>query len=81
MDSIIIFGQYVRKYRLKKGISQLRLSLKVFDKPNYEYINRLENGKLEGITFATADKILMALDCEMKIEQYPTYVPERHRKY
>jgi len=65
MDSIIKFGQFVRRYRLKKGMTQKELSLKVFHKPNVEYIGRLERGVAGGITFATADKILWALDSEM----------------
>jgi transcriptional regulator with XRE-family HTH domain len=81
MDSLIYFGQYVRQQRLRKGMSQKRLSLKIFDRPNAEYIGRLERGTLKGITFATCDKILMALDSEMKFERYPTYVPDLHRRY
>ena len=46
MDSIIKFGQYVKHIRTKKGMTQLQLSLKIFDKPNYEYIGRLERGEL-----------------------------------
>jgi len=65
MDSIIKFGQFVRHYRLKKGMTQKELSMKVFDKPNLEYIGRLERGAAGGITFATADKILWALESEM----------------
>jgi len=46
MDSIIKFGQYVKHIRTRKGMTQLELSLKVFNKPNYEYIGRLERGTL-----------------------------------
>jgi len=70
MDSVIKFGQYVRHQRLKHGMTQKQLSLKVFDKPNGEYIGRLERGVAAGITFATADKILLALDIEMEFSQF-----------
>jgi len=70
MDSIIKFGQYVKHIRSKKGLTQLQLSLKVFDKPNLEYIGRLERGVAAGITFATADKILWALESEMEFEMF-----------
>jgi len=70
MDSLIYFGQYIRQQRLKNGMSQKMLSKKIFNRPNPEYIGRLERGTLDGITFATADKILLALDCEMKFDQY-----------
>ena len=66
MYSIIKFGQYVRLLRLQKGMTQLELSLKVFNRPNQEYIGRLERGVAAGITFATADKIMLALDCELE---------------
>ncbi len=78
--SLEIFGQYVRHLRLKNGITQKELSLKVFNAPNGEYIGRLERGQLEGLTFATAEKILIALDSKMNFEQYPTYVPDLHRR-
>lgn len=70
MNSIIKFGQYVKHYRLKNGMTQKEFSLKVFDKPNGEYIGRLERGVAEGITFATADKILWALESEMDFNKY-----------
>ena len=81
MDSLIYFGQYVRQQRLKKGMSQKRLSLKIFDRPNAEYIGKLERGSLDGITFATCDKILIALDLEMRFDEVEPYVPELHRAY
>jgi len=70
MDSIIKFGQYVKHIRTKKGMTQLELSLKVFNKPNYEYIGRLERGVAGGITFATADKIMFALDLELEFSEF-----------
>ena len=76
MDSIIKFGQYVKHIRAKKGMTQLQLSLKIFDKQNYEYIGRLERGELEGITFGTADKILVALDSEMEFCQFELFVTD-----
>lgn len=81
MDSLIYFGQYVRQQRLKNGMSQKILSQKIFNKPNAEYVGRLERGTLEGITFATADKILIVLNSEMRFEELPRYVPELHRRY
>jgi len=70
MESIIKFGQYVRCYRLKKGMTQKELSMKVFEKPNVEYIGRLERGVAGGMTFATADKILWALESEKGFNKY-----------
>jgi len=56
-------------------MTQKELSLKVFEKPNVEYIGRLERGIAGGITFATADKILFALESEMGFETYkPDYI-------
>lgn len=70
MDSIIKLGQYVRHQRLQKGMTQLELSLKVFNKPNQEYIGRLERGTAAGITFATANKIMLALDSELEFREF-----------
>jgi len=73
MNSIIKFGQYVKHIRAKKGMTQLQLSLKVFDKPNLEYIGRLERGTLAGITFTTADKIMLALESEMEFRKFEMF--------
>lgn len=70
MDSITKFGQYVRHQRQQKGMTQLELSLKVFNKPNQEYIGKLERGALAGITFATADKILFALNSQLEFREF-----------
>ncbi len=70
MDSIIKFGQYVKHIRTQKGITQLQLSKMVFNKPNIEYIGKLERGVAAGITFATADKIMYALDSELEFREY-----------
>ena len=67
--SLEIFGHHVRHLHLKNGLTQKELSQKIFDRPNPEYIGRLERGTLEGITFATADKILMVLNSEMRFEE------------
>ena len=76
MDSIIKLGQFVRHQRLKKGMTQLQLSKKVFDKPNIEYIGKLERGKLAGVTFNTADKIMLALDSELEFREFETFKPD-----
>jgi len=73
MDSIIKFGQYVKHIRSKKGLTQLQLSLKVFDKPNLEYIGKLERGTLAGITFTTADKIMLALESELEFREFELF--------
>ena len=73
MDSITKFGQFVRHQRLQKGWTQLELSLKVFNKPNQEYIGKLERGAAAGITFATADKIMFALDSELEFREYESF--------
>lgn len=80
-SSLEKFGQFVRNHHLKQGMTQKELSLKIFDRPNSEYVGRLERGTLEGITFSTVDKILMVLNSEMRFEKLPTYVPELHRRY
>lgn len=69
MESIIKFGQFVHQQRLKKGWTQLELSLMVFNKPNMEYIGKLERGILAGITFTTADKIMIALNSEFEFQK------------
>jgi len=70
MTSLVKFGQFVRYQRQRKGMTQLELSLKVFNKPNQEYIGRLERAVATGITFATADKIMLALDSELEFRLF-----------
>jgi transcriptional regulator with XRE-family HTH domain len=70
LESIIKFWQFVRHQRQQKGWTQLELSLMVFQKPNQEYIGKLERGVAVGITFATADKIMLALDSELEFREY-----------
>jgi hypothetical protein len=69
-SSLQKFSQYVRYQRQKNGWTQLELSIKVFKKPNYEFISRLERGSLAGITFTTADKILFELGGEMEFTKF-----------
>lgn len=76
MDSIIKFGQHVQYLRKKKGLTQRELSLRVFNSQNYSYIGMLERGTLNGITFTTADKIMMALNCELDFKEFKTFVPD-----
>jgi ribosome-binding protein aMBF1 (putative translation factor) len=64
--SLEVSGKYVRHHRLKKGMTQKTLSQKIFDRPNPEYMGELERGVVTGMTFATSDKIMMALDLEMR---------------
>jgi len=54
----------------------LQLSLKVFDKPNGGYIGKLERGTLAGITFTTADKIMLALDSELEFRKFEMFKPD-----
>jgi len=54
----------------------LELSKKVFNKPNYQYIGRLERGIAIGITFATADKIMLTLDSELEFDLIKKDVPD-----
>ena len=61
-------------------MTQKELSKKIFPQPNAEYIGRLERGTLDGMTFATADKILMALDLEMRFDVVQPYVTELNRR-
>jgi len=69
-SSLQKFGIYIRHLRQENGWTQLELSIKVFKKPNYEFISRLERGSLSGITFTTADKILFELGCEMDFSKF-----------
>jgi len=57
-------------------MTQLQLSLKVFEKPNLEYIGRIERGTLTGITFTTADKIMLALDSESEFRAFESFQPD-----
>ena len=66
----------MKHIRTKKGLTQLQLSLKVFDKPNLEYIGKLERGILTVITFTTADKIMLALDSELEFREFETFQPD-----
>ena len=68
-SSLEKFGQFVRQQRQKNGWTQLELSVKVFGSPRYEFIGRLERNKLVGLTFATADKIMLALDSELDFRE------------
>ena len=70
MTSLVKFGQFVRHQRLSKGMTQLELSLKIFNKPNFEYIGKLERGSLSGITFTTADKIMLIFNSELEFREY-----------
>jgi len=60
---------------IKIGIVQLQLSLKVFNKFNVEYICKLECGTIAGITFGTTDKIILALDSELKFREFESFKP------
>ena len=80
MDTIIKFGQFVRYQRQRKGMTQLELSLKVFSKPNYEYIGRLERGVAAGITFNTAERLMLALDSELEFREFENYTPDLNKR-
>jgi len=80
MTSLEKFGQYVRYQRQRKGMTQLELSLKVFNKANYEYIGRLERGVAIGITFNTADKLMLALDSELEFREFENYTSDLNNR-
>ena len=63
----------MKHIRSKKGLTQLQLSLRFFDKLNLEYIGRLERGELTGIIFTTADKIMMALNSELEFREFELF--------
>lgn len=67
------FGQFVRQQRQKNGLTQLELSVKVFGCPRYEFIERLERNKLNGISFTTVDRILLELDSELEFREFEKY--------
>ncbi|WP_372770420.1 helix-turn-helix domain-containing protein [Lutibacter sp.] len=69
-SSLEKFGQFVRQQRQKNGWTQLELSVKVFGSPRYQFIGHLERNKLAGITFSTADKIMLALGSELEFREY-----------
>ena len=60
----------MKHIRIQKGMTQLQLSTRVFNKPNIEYIGKLERGTLAGITFTTADRIMWALESEMEFRKF-----------
>ena len=70
MRTINMFGWFIRQQRKAKGMTQLELSARAFNKPNRPYINQLENGNLDNITLATIDRILMALDVDVDEVRY-----------
>jgi transcriptional regulator with XRE-family HTH domain len=70
ISSLEKFGEFVRHQRLQKGWTQLELSMKAFDSPRYEFIGRLERGRLSGLTFSTADRIMLALGSELEFREY-----------
>ncbi len=73
--------QFAEHVRTKKGLTQLQLSLKVFDKPNLEFIGKLERGALAGIKFSTVDKIMWALDSELEFSEFEGLEPNFLHKY
>ncbi len=75
-SSLEKFSQFVRYQRQKNGWTQLELSIKVFGSPRYEFIGRLKRGRLDGITFGTADKILVALDSELEFREFELFKPD-----
>lgn len=38
-----------------------------------EYIGKLEHGTLAGISFSTADKIMLALDSELEFREFESF--------
>jgi len=69
-SSLKKFGEFVRHQRLQKGWTQLELAIKVFNSPRQEFIGRLERNKLNGISFATVDRILFALDSVLEFREF-----------
>ena len=65
--TIHIFGDFIRQQRKAKGMSQQELSARAFNKPNRPIICQLENGKIENVTLATIDMILMALNVDVDV--------------
>ena len=49
-SSLEKFGQFVSHQRLKNGWTQLELAMKVFNSSHYEFVGRLDLGKLAGVT-------------------------------
>ena len=68
--TIRIFGDFIRQQRKAKGMSQQELSARAFNKPNRPFICQLENGKIDNVTLATIDMILMALDVDVDEVHY-----------
>jgi len=71
--SIIKFGQFVRHYRLEKGMTQKELSMKVFEKPNVEYIGdwnvvlQVKLPSLQQIKFCSLWIVKWSLNCIKRI--------------
>lgn len=63
MSKLSAFTYYARN---KKGLSQSELAQKLDSKGiNNNYISRLENGNLEGISLPVLAKLLDALDSDL----------------
>ncbi len=69
-SSLEKLAQYVKHVRTQKGLTQKELAIKVFGCPRYEFIGRLERNKLNGISFATVDRIMLALDSELEFREF-----------
>ncbi len=69
-SSLEKLGEYVKYARTQKGITQKELAIKVFGCARQEFIGRLERNKLNGISFATVDRILFALDSELEFRGF-----------
>jgi ribosome-binding protein aMBF1 (putative translation factor) len=66
MALLVKFAHLVREERIKQGMSQLELSIKAFDKPHRTKITGIESGYIDGLTFATADRLTQALNIDVE---------------
>lgn len=73
MEIMTKLGQFIKYYRRRKGWTQKELSLKIFKKPNQQFISRLELGKLGGVHLNTLEKILLALDADINFTMGAVY--------
>ena len=76
IESILDIGSFIKASRLEYGLTQSQVAFAT--KVERSLINRLENGKVEGIKLKTLNKIVKGLNAKLVIR---TRESDRDRKY
>jgi transcriptional regulator with XRE-family HTH domain len=66
MQYIDQLSEYVKHQRKKLGLSQNDLAMRMDNKKDRQYINKLETKKLKGVTLETVSQLMTALNSEIK---------------